>query len=266
LDVRAEATAFAGVPGVDRLTSISGDAPTAGSNIYDADGTRILRRDATGTTLYLLGQEVRREGTTVTGTRYYTFAGKLIASRTASGLTWTYIDHQGTQHTSVDAATQAVTVRRQTPYGVPRGSDPVWANQKGFVGGDVDPSGLTHLGAREYDPALGRFISVDPVMDLADPQQFQAYAYANNSPVSFSDPDGLRPLLTNTPQEDAKLIRESGQKVVKDRGGKWRVSSGSPPPKRPPTINGLVLPKGGRILNSPIFMIWCKSMQASTLL
>ena len=213
-----------------RLTSISGDAPTAGSNIYDADGTRILRRDATGTTLYLPGQEVRREGTTVTGTRYYTFAGKLIASRTASGLAWTYTDHQGTQHTTIDAATQAVTVRRQTPYGVPRGSNPIWANQKGFVGGDVDPSGLTHLGAREYDPTLGRFISVDPVMDLADPQQFQAYAYANNSPVSFSDPDGLRPLFTNSAQEDARLQQTTGQKFFKS-GGKWRPSRGFERPK-----------------------------------
>ncbi|MFS8105240.1 hypothetical protein LFM09_49940, partial [Lentzea alba] len=47
------------------------------------------------------------------------------------------------------------------------------------------------MGAREYDPALGRFISVDPVMDLADPRQWNAYVYSNNSPVTFSDPTGL---------------------------------------------------------------------------
>ena len=29
-------------------------------------------------------------------------------------------------------------------------------------------------------------------MDLADPQQWNGYAYANNSPVTVSDPDGLR--------------------------------------------------------------------------
>jgi hypothetical protein len=28
-------------------------------------------------------------------------------------------------------------------------------------------------------------------MDLADPQQWNAYAYSNNSPVTFSDPTGL---------------------------------------------------------------------------
>lgn len=40
---------------------------------------------------------------------------------------------------------------------------------------------------------LGRFISVDPVMDLADPNQWNAYAYANNSPVSHADPTGEDP-------------------------------------------------------------------------
>jgi hypothetical protein len=30
--------------------------------------------------------------------------------------------------------------------------------------------GLTHLGARLYDPKLGRFISVDPIVDHFQPQ------------------------------------------------------------------------------------------------
>ncbi|MBO4205835.1 polymorphic toxin-type HINT domain-containing protein [Micromonospora echinofusca] len=176
------------------LDTISGDAPSAGSNIYDADGNRLIRRDATGTTLYLPGQEIRRDNSSiVTATRYYSFNGTLIASRTPSGLNWLFTDHQGTQHTSVDVPTQAVTNRRQTPFGNPRGFQPVWANPKGFVGGDIDPTGLTHLGAREYDPGLGRFISVDPIQDLTDPQQWHGYSYANNSPVSMSDPSGLIP-------------------------------------------------------------------------
>jgi len=56
----------------------------------------------------------------------------------------------------------------------------------------VDPTGLTHLGAREYDPAIGRFISADPIVDPHDPQQMQGYAYAENSPITGSDPTGLR--------------------------------------------------------------------------
>jgi RHS repeat-associated protein len=55
-----------------------------------------------------------------------------------------------------------------------------------------DNTGLTHLGAREYDPTTGRFITVDPIMDLTDPQQWNAYGYANNNPTTFSDPSGLK--------------------------------------------------------------------------
>ncbi|MFD0782360.1 RHS repeat domain-containing protein [Micromonospora azadirachtae] len=174
------------------LISVSGSGTAAGSNIYDADGTRLLRRDSTGRTLFLPGQEIRQNNNGITsGTRYYSFGGKLIASRNASGVTWLFTDRQGTQHTSVNATTQALTTRRQTPFGSPRGADPVWANPKGFVGGDKDLNGLTHLGARDYDPILGRFISVDPLQDLTDPQQWNGYAYAHNSPVTSSDPSGL---------------------------------------------------------------------------
>ncbi|MBQ0994208.1 polymorphic toxin-type HINT domain-containing protein [Micromonospora sp. H61] len=176
-----------------KLATVKVGGQTVETNIYDADGARLIRRDATGSTLYLPGQEIRRDNNSViTGTRYYSFAGKMVANRTPSALTWLYSDHQGTQQTGINAASQAVTVRRQTPYGDPRGSQPQWTNNKGFVGGDKDPTGLTNIGARQYDTGLGRFISVDPVQDLADPQQWNAYAYSNNSPITFSDPSGLR--------------------------------------------------------------------------
>lgn len=77
------------------------------------------------------------------------------------------------------------------PFGEDRGTAATaWVGERGFVGGIKDPTGLTHLGAREYDPTTGRFISVDPVADLKDPQQINGYAYSNNNPVTFADPDG----------------------------------------------------------------------------
>ncbi|WP_407651713.1 polymorphic toxin-type HINT domain-containing protein [Actinoplanes sandaracinus] len=179
-----------------KLATVTVAANTVEASVYDADGGRLIRRDATGTTLYLPGQEIRREGTTNTGTRYYSFAGTTFASRTASSaitdLTWLFSDHQGTQQISINAGTQAVTTRRQTPYGGERGTNPMWVNKKSFVGGDIDPTGLINIGARRYDTALGRFISVDPLMDLTDPQQWNGYNYANNSPITKSDPTGLR--------------------------------------------------------------------------
>jgi RHS repeat-associated protein len=163
------------------------------SFLNDANGNRLIRRDATGTTLYLGETELRHDKATgkVEATRYYTHGGQVVAVRTPQSLTWTSADHNGTANVQIDATTQAVTRRYSQPFGETRGTQPAqWAGDKGFVGGTQDPTGLTHLGAREYDPATGRFISADPIADLQDPQQINGYAYGNNNPVTFADPDG----------------------------------------------------------------------------
>jgi RHS repeat-associated protein len=103
-------------------------------------------------------------------------------------------DHQGTSQVAIDTANLTTIRRRQTPYGAPRGATTEWPGDRGFVGGTKDEStGLTHLGAREYDPDLGRFLSVDPVMNPLDSQQLNGYAYSNNNPITLSDPTGLTP-------------------------------------------------------------------------
>jgi RHS repeat-associated protein len=66
-----------------------------------------------------------------------------------------------------------------------------WPDKHGFVGGYQDTTGLTHLGARDYDPTTGRFTAVDPVLTPDLPQTLNAYAYANNAPATESDPSGL---------------------------------------------------------------------------
>ncbi|MFF9119124.1 RHS repeat-associated core domain-containing protein [Streptomyces massasporeus] len=117
--------------------------------------------------------------------------GQTIALRTTAGLMWIASDHNGTASVQIDAATQAVTRRHMTPFGENRGEAArSWVGEKNFVGGTKDPTGLVHLGAREYDPSTGRFISVDPVADFTDPQQIKGYAYSNNNPITFADPDG----------------------------------------------------------------------------
>ncbi|MEV4756555.1 RHS repeat-associated core domain-containing protein [Micromonospora sp. NPDC049559] len=162
------------------------------SYVYDASGNRLIRRDPSGTTLYLGNEELTVSGGKVSGLRYYQHAEDAVAVRTATGLSFLLSDHHNTDEMSVDATTMAVTQRRFDPFGSARGPQPQsWTGDRAFVGGTYDPStGLTHLGAREYDPVNGRFISLDPVVDQEDPQQLHGYAYANNSPETYSDPDG----------------------------------------------------------------------------
>jgi RHS repeat-associated protein len=182
------------------LVGVDGGDGVDASYVHTADGDRLVRREGDKTTVYLPGgQEITRNNTTgaVTGTRYYGFGGQTIAVRTQSGYAGVdslVSDPQGTAQVAVDNATNEVTRRYFDPYGNPVGGDgDDWAGDHGFLNKPVDDTGLVAVGARYYDPGIGRFISVDPVMDLSDPGQWQGYAYANNNPVTYSDPTGLKP-------------------------------------------------------------------------
>ncbi|GHJ48892.1 hypothetical protein Cs7R123_62340 [Catellatospora sp. TT07R-123] len=168
------------------------------SSVYTADGTRLIQSDPAYTTLYLPGQEIRvaKSGGAVTAVRYYTYAGRTCAmTATGAGVTWLVTDTQNTQQITVAAGNQAITQRWSGPYGTQRGPAVSWPNARGFVAGDIDTTGLVHIGAREYDPALGRFVSPDPEFDQKDPLSWTNYGYADSTPVTASDPDGRRACL-----------------------------------------------------------------------
>jgi len=66
----------------------------------------------------------------------------------------------------------------------------------GYTGHRLDKeTGLVYAGARHYDPVIGRFMGYDPVGFVeGSPQSFNRYAYGNNNPYKFVDPDGEFPL------------------------------------------------------------------------
>jgi RHS repeat-associated protein len=56
----------------------------------------------------------------------------------------------------------------------------------------ADPNtSLNLLGARTYDPATGRFLTLDPIYEAGNPLAMGGYAYASNNPATNSDPTGL---------------------------------------------------------------------------
>ncbi|MEO6084328.1 MAG: RHS repeat-associated core domain-containing protein [Umezawaea sp.] len=192
-----------------KLTKVTKGDQTTGF-VYDTEGRRLLRRDPAGSTLYLGGTEIRQDTAgKVSATRYYTHGGVPVAMRTSSGVTWLSADHHGTGDVAITATDQKVTRRRTTPFGEERGAPSGWPSERGFLDGTGDPStGLTHLGAREYDPKTGRFISADPLVNHNDPQQMNGYSYANGNPVTTSDPTGLMPC---TDKEECDYYREHEQ-------------------------------------------------------
>ncbi|TDP91869.1 RHS repeat-associated core domain-containing protein [Labedaea rhizosphaerae] len=162
--------------------------------VYSADGDRLVTHDPSGITISVGDLELfEAAGThTVTATRFYEHGGGLVAEKSGSGvLTWMVGDQHGTGDLSIKAGTLTTTSRHFDPFGNTRGTPPPsWVDKHGFVGGYQDTTGLTHLGAREYDASTGRFTKADPLLDQGDPQQWNGYAYANNAPATSSDPSG----------------------------------------------------------------------------
>ena len=179
---------------------LASDTTSAGTSsyIYDADGNLLLQKDPGQVTFYPFGgaeQIVLNTSTgAITGTRFLSLPGGGLAVRTGPGTAYSFeiTDQHGTSLLSLDNTAANPVWRQFTPYGAPRGQTPsAWPDTNAFLGKPTDAStGLDIIGARQYDPTTGRFLSVDPVLDPSNPQTLGGYAYAADDPISQADPTG----------------------------------------------------------------------------
>jgi RHS repeat-associated protein len=187
-----------------RLASVVTSAGTT-SYVYSSNGSLLLETDPGTVTLYLpWGEQLTENVSTgaVSGVRNYSIGGVAIAARPSTGdVQYLIGDQQGTAVTAIDAGNLTVTHRYYDPYGNEIGPEPAsWPGSRGFVGGTADTAtGLTNLGAREYNPATASFISPDSIVNPYDPADLNAYAYAADSPVTESDPTGAMPCIADGP-------------------------------------------------------------------
>ena len=105
----------------------------------------------------------------------------------ADTITYVYTDPQGTPLAKADANGNVIATYDYTPYGViALGTPP---NGPAYTGHVNDPTtNLVYMQARYYDPAVGRFLSRDPIGQKGG---FNDYAYADNNPITHADPTGL---------------------------------------------------------------------------
>ena len=83
------------------------------------------------------------------------------------------------------------------PYGTRLLKEAKSGDNRVFYAGKLhdDELGLSYMNARYYDPRVGRFMGIDPVGFVeGNSHSFNRYAYANNNPYKFVDPDGESPV------------------------------------------------------------------------
>lgn len=179
------------------LASVATSAGTT-SYLYDADGNLLLQKNPTTTTWYVGTEQITLTPATgaITGLRYYPLPGGATAIRTSTPATAFAFeipsDQHGTNTLTLDSTAQTPTWRQYDPYGNPRGTTTTWIDNRGFLNKVTDTTtGLTDIAARWYDPATGRFQTLDPVLETTDPLALNGYGYTSGNPITYSDPTGL---------------------------------------------------------------------------
>lgn len=121
-----------------------------------------------------------------------------ITSLSLADVVYVHNDALGSPIMETDANGNVLSKSHYKPFGetIEAAKDDV-----GYTGhlNDTD-LGLTYMQARYYDPVIGRFYSNDPVdaatfISKGNIQGFNRYAYANNNPYKYTDPNGENPFM-----------------------------------------------------------------------
>jgi len=212
--VRSSAGALVAEYDYDIMGSLNGavlyNNPSARRYIYylvDASGRRVGKK--VGSTA-LLGQSATPEkrwlyqdglhpvaeldsSGAVLSRFVYGVRGNVPAYMVRGGVTYKIVaDHLGSVRLVVNASTGVVSQRIEydTWGAVVSDTNPGF-QPFGFAGGLYDQdTKLVRFGARDYDPATGRWVTKDPIRFDGG---VNLYAYAANNPVNLVDPDGLAP-------------------------------------------------------------------------
>ncbi len=190
-----------GYDAADRQTSatIGGVAHTYS---YAGDGRRLGAVDAGVTTTFVwdeLGSlpqlALERDGSGAT-LRRYTYGLGLAPLSLTAGTATSYLsgDALGTVLALSSSAGAVQRTATYQPFGSGQTASQIApaspANPMAFTGQYQDLTGLYHLGARQYDPGTGRFLTMDPVSAAVGDPYVASYVYVRDSPGGSVDPSG----------------------------------------------------------------------------
>ena len=185
----------------NRLTS----ATVAGvehTYTYAGDGRRLSATDDGTTTDFVwdrnfgLPQLVTETDSSGTSLRDYTYGWGLTPVSVTAGSATSYLstDALGSVLATSDADGAAKATTTYQPFGavltVTQADATAADNPMGFSGQYLDPTGLYHLRARQYDPSTGRFLTTDPLAAAVGDPYVVSYVYGRENPVRYTDPSG----------------------------------------------------------------------------
>jgi RHS repeat-associated protein len=181
---------------------------------YDYAGNRVSQVVGSATTVYpnkyfSVTSSVNGATTTATTTVYVWNGDTLIATidqvtvnganSGTSSTRYIHPDNLGSTNIVTDESGNVVEDAETYPYGETRLNQTTYPTNEArrFIGQFTDGNSLQYLNARYLNSQQGQFLSEDPVFlgdptqqALTDPQQLNSYSYANDNPVTKSDPTG----------------------------------------------------------------------------
>lgn len=176
-------------PGDERIASVvvNGGVEVSSSWTFRDTSGRVLRR--------LDRQQQSGQWTWVWRQDYIYNGEQMLASEndTIPTTRHYFADHLGSPRLTTDGGGMLIGFAVYLPFGA-QGQASGVSDTKKFTGHERDASGLDYMHARYYNWGWGRFLSVDPSMDLkktmANPQMWNRYSYVVDNPVRYTDPDG----------------------------------------------------------------------------
>jgi len=147
--------------------------------------------------------------------------GKLLATYDKVGLHFYFDDALGTRRAQTDYAGVLEKTCVSLPYGDAETCPPS-PTEHLFTGKERDAeSGNDYFGARYYASSMGRWMSPDrPFADqhLDNPQSWNLYAYAENNPLYFVDPNGEGLVTASSTKIGEVVVTGYTQQTTVDTG------------------------------------------------
>ncbi|MGC4040310.1 MAG: DUF6443 domain-containing protein [Flavobacterium sp.] len=196
--------------------------------IYDGNGTKVRRVTTNGTVIattdYLDGfQYLKPKTSAALALQFFPTAEGYVNNTVSGGVNnynyiYTYKDHLGNVRLAytkdpTKGITKILEESNYYPYGLQH-ANYNWSKQyyeevtSGQIEIELVPAlpykykyngkewqdelglGVYDYGARNYEPAIGRWMNIDPLAEMS--RRYTPYAYALDNPVYFIDPDGRR--------------------------------------------------------------------------